>query len=176
MSHCILPRDVAFTSLWSRICSLLLTILVASLFCTSAVGQGNGAAAASQTTPYGIGQANDIPAATPQSDMSANDESGKPQQQPADVQQSDSTASQPTMSAEQIIAILQQQPDLLASFKDEAAQELGVDPGTISDDAVYNRIQQDANARVQATKELNRLGYSTNPPAESKTVPGKGEE
>jgi protein involved in polysaccharide export with SLBB domain len=156
---------------------MTLTILVVGLLCTSAVAQSNAGRAASQTTTSGIDHTDDTPAATPQSDMSANDdESGKTQQQPVEMQQSDSTAaaSQPTMSAEQIVAILQQQPDLLASFKEAAAQQLGVDPNTISDDALYSRIQQDANARVQATKELNRLGYSTNQPATSTRSAEKG--
>ena len=68
-----------------------------------------------------------------------------------------------SMSADQIIAILQQQPDLLDSVKATAAQQTGVDPSTISDDALYNRIRQDPDLRAQVTRDLNQLGYSTNP-------------
>ena len=75
------------------------------------------------------------------------------------------------MSADQIIAILQQQPDLLDSVKAMVAQQTGVDPSTISDDMLYNSIRQDANLRAQVTKDLNQLGYSTNPiPASNRTV------
>ena len=75
------------------------------------------------------------------------------------------------MSADQIIAILQQQPDLRASVKAMVAQQTGVDPSTISDDALYNSIRQDANLRAQVTTNLNQLGYSTNPiPASNQTV------
>ena len=64
--------------------------------------------------------------------------------------------------ADQIIGILQQQPDLLESMKAAAAQQTGVDPSTISDDTLYNSIRQDADLRAQMTKDLNQLGYSTN--------------
>lgn len=72
------------------------------------------------------------------------------------------TTNQNTMSAVQIIGILKQQPDLLASVKDEVAQLTGVDPSTVSDDALYSRIQQDSSLRAQITTQLNQLGYSTN--------------
>jgi protein involved in polysaccharide export with SLBB domain len=88
--------------------------------------------------------------------MSANEQSGY-------MQATDQTS----MSAEQIIAILQQQPGLRATVKAMVAQQTGADPSTISDDALYNRIQQDAKLRAQVTTNLNQLGYSTNPTPES---------
>ena len=76
-----------------------------------------------------------------------------------------------SMSADQIIAILQQQPDLLESVKNAAAQQTGVDPSTISDDALYTRIRQSPDLRAQITKDLNQLGYSTNAvPATTRTM------
>jgi protein involved in polysaccharide export with SLBB domain len=68
---------------------------------------------------------------------------------------------QPVMSADQIIGIMRQDPTVLASVKETAAQQVGVDPTTITDDALYSRIQQDATLRAQMTPELNKLGFST---------------
>jgi len=73
------------------------------------------------------------------------------------------------MSADQIVDILRQQPDLLADVKDAVARQTGVDPSTISDDALFGRIRQDASLRTQVTQELNKRGYSTNVGAETGT-------
>ena len=80
-------------------------------------------------------------------------------------QQTSQSADQQMMSAEQIIDILQQEPEILATLKMQAAQQLGVDPGTISDEAIYDRIRQDATLRDLATKELVKRGYGINPAA-----------
>jgi protein involved in polysaccharide export with SLBB domain len=74
---------------------------------------------------------------------------------------------QPALSADRIISLLQQQPELLAVAKERAAARFSIDPSTISDDAVYDRIRQDANLRGQITQELSRRGYdvSSNPDA-----------
>ncbi len=74
-------------------------------------------------------------------------------------------SSQQTMSADQIIGILEQEPDLLVSIKFLVAQKSGTDPGTISDQAIYDRIRQDASLRDLATEELIKRGYSSNPTA-----------
>jgi protein involved in polysaccharide export with SLBB domain len=87
------------------------------------------------------------------------------------------------MSSEQIIAVLQQQPQLLTQIRNIAAQKLGVDPGSISDDAIYDRIRQDPGLQAQASAQLTRLGYNTagssgyNPGLSSgcnPQMPGKG--
>ena len=70
---------------------------------------------------------------------------------------------QQTMSAEQIIGILEQEPGLLTNIKSLVAQQSGTDPSTISDQAVYDRIRQDASLRDLATQELIKRGYSPNP-------------
>ncbi len=73
--------------------------------------------------------------------------------------------SNPTMmSTSQIIAILKQAPDMIATLKDIAGQQFGVDPSAISDDGIYNCIQQDSNFRSQAVQELINQGYVANPP------------
>jgi protein involved in polysaccharide export with SLBB domain len=102
-------------------------------------------------------------------DAQAADQAGNQQPyaqagQPAD-QQAGLATYQQTMPAEQIIDILQQEPDILATVKMQAAQQLGVDPGTIDDEAMYDRIRQDATVRDLATKELVKRGYGINPAA-----------
>jgi protein involved in polysaccharide export with SLBB domain len=69
------------------------------------------------------------------------------------------------MSAEQIIGILEQAPDLLDSIKSLVAQQPGTDSGTISDQSIYDRIRQDASLRDLVTQELIKRGYSPNPAA-----------
>ena len=91
-------------------------------------------------------------------------QAGQPANQQTD-QQAGQAADQQTMPAEQIIDILQQEPDILATVKMQAAQQSGVDPDTISDEAIYDRIRQDATLRDLATKELVKHGYGINPVA-----------
>jgi protein involved in polysaccharide export with SLBB domain len=109
------------------------------LFCLSAVAQIGSAIETDQKVTLVNGQVNNVQA-----------------------------TDQTSMSAEQIIDILRQQPALLASAKATAAQQSGADPSTISDSALYSLIQQDAGLRAQVTKYLNNLGYSTNAGLENK--------
>ena len=120
-----------------------------------ATAQDNGAQASSA-------QGDNAQAAV-QHGISANEQSGF-------MQATDQTS----MSAEQIIAILQQQPGLRATVKAMFAQQTGVDPSTISDDVLYNGIRQDANLRAQVTTNLNQIGYSTNPTPESNATKAAG--
>ena len=69
---------------------------------------------------------------------------------------------QPAMSADEIVSILQQSPDVLSGVKTVLAQGFGVDPSIISDDGVYNCVRQDANFRIELTAELKDQGYSAN--------------
>ena len=69
---------------------------------------------------------------------------------------------QATMSADEIISILQQAPELLTGVKRSLAQGFGVDPSIISDNGVYNCIRRDANFRSGVTAELRDQGYATN--------------
>jgi protein involved in polysaccharide export with SLBB domain len=75
-------------------------------------------------------------------------------------QQPGQTPNQQTMSPEQIVGILEQEPDILDTIKIQVAQQSGVDPSTISDVAIYTRIRQDLSLRDLATKELLRRGYT----------------
>jgi protein involved in polysaccharide export with SLBB domain len=145
---------------------LLVTAVVVALLCkplpaqnaggTASGSGGGGQASAAGSSGQVTGQASsaqgDNAQAAVQPGMSANEQSGNAQ-----------ATNQTQMSADQIIAILQQQPDVRSTVKAMVAQQSGADPATISDDALYNRIQQDADLRATVTQYLNQLGYSTNP-------------
>lgn len=82
--------------------------------------------------------------------------------QPARSQsaQPEQTADSQTMSADQIIRILKQEPPILTSIKELVAQQTGVDPTTISDESLFQRIRQSETVRILSTKELTARGYS----------------
>ncbi|MGA7243576.1 MAG: SLBB domain-containing protein, partial [Terracidiphilus sp.] len=65
------------------------------------------------------------------------------------------------MSADAIINLLNQQPTLLREIRNAAAQKLGVDPSSITDQALFDRIRQDASLRDRITQELKKRGYNT---------------
>ena len=69
---------------------------------------------------------------------------------------------QPVMSADQIISILQQNPEILSNFRDIAGQRYGVDPTTVSDDGIYNCIRLDPGLRSQVSAALRSQGYAVN--------------
>jgi protein involved in polysaccharide export with SLBB domain len=56
--------------------------------------------------------------------------------------------------------MLQQEPDILSTLKDEVAQQLAIDPTTISDQAIYSRIQQDPNMEYLAVQALVERGIN----------------
>jgi len=68
-------------------------------------------------------------------------------------------AGQPAGSAEQIIGILEEEPEILASLKTQAAQQTGVDPANLTDDVFYDNIRHDAGLRNLAIKELTQRGF-----------------
>jgi len=90
-------------------------------------------------------------------------------QYPVDQSGFGAPTNQPFMSVEQILSILQQDPDTLATSKDLAGQVYGVDPSTIPDSGVYSCIVQDPNFRNQVAKQLIDQGYVANP-----AQPGRG--
>lgn len=90
---------------------------------------------------------------------------------------SSNLTSQAPLSADQIISILQQNPDLNAELKTELAnrmQEQGVsiDPSSISDQTLYSQISSSASLRTSISEVLRARGYapdglySTSPAAE----------
>ena len=88
---------------------------------------------------------------------------GQSQQYPTDQQEMGQGPGQSSMSAEQIIAILEQAPDALETFKALAGQQSGVDPSAISDDGIYNCIRQNPTFRNQVATGLINEGYLANP-------------
>jgi protein involved in polysaccharide export with SLBB domain len=162
----------------SRVGLLLFTAVAVALLCKPLPAQSTGGAASGsgsggqatatgsdgQAVGQGAGTQGDNAQATAQQGMTVYDSGGNAQ------------ATDPTqMSADQIIGILQQEPDLLDSVKAAAAQQAGVDPSTISDDALYDSIRQNPDLRAQVTKDLNKLGYSTNiVSANNRTVNASG--
>jgi protein involved in polysaccharide export with SLBB domain len=110
--------------------------------------------------------------ANQQMDQSANQQSGQsPNQQSGqsmNQQMGQSidpltglyTNQQPSVTPAEIISMLQQEPDILTNLKDELAQQLGVDPTTISDQAIYYRIQQDPNVEYLAVQALVERGIN----------------
>ncbi len=83
-------------------------------------------------------------------------------------QQTGQTEGPPTLSTDQIIDLLRQEPKILDNIKTQVAQQLAVDPSTVSDEAAYDHIRQDASLRDLAARELNELGYNTGPLAQNK--------
>ena len=153
------------SSRWNRICVLLFASVLAVSLCGLCAARKCIAQAADQVgiqTPY------------QQTGQPTDQQTGQ-QTDPQTGQQTDQQTGQmsnpQTMSAEQIIGILEQEPDLLASIKSLAAQQSGMDPGTISDQAIYDRIRLDASLRDLATQELIKRGYSPNPVAPNSTFP-----
>lgn len=82
---------------------------------------------------------------------------------PGNQQQLGLAGQQSSASPEEIIAILQQVPDTLASSKDLAGQRYGVDPVSIPDNGVYSCIQVDPVFRSQVTAQLISQGYLSSP-------------
>jgi hypothetical protein len=75
-----------------------------------------------------------------------------------------SSATPLTLSAEQIIRILQQNPDLVVELKSQVAdrmQQQGtpIDPNEISDDMLYSQIEANAELRANITTVLRARGY-----------------
>jgi protein involved in polysaccharide export with SLBB domain len=80
------------------------------------------------------------------------------------------------MSSDQIIQVLQQNPDLLAEVKDQVAQRLQqqgtqIQASDISDEMLYNQISTNAAVRANITTFLQAHGYA--PQASSLAGPGE---
>lgn len=73
-------------------------------------------------------------------------------------------APQSALSADQIINILQQSPDLVMELKTELSDRLGqqgvqIDPNDISDEMLYGQISSNADLRANITTVLRARGY-----------------
>lgn len=85
----------------------------------------------------------------------------------AKAQQDDSEP----LPAEQIIKILQQNPDLLADAKDQIVKEMRdrgypVTQADITDDRLFSEIRSDDRARTLVSDELKKRGYGPEQPEE----------
>lgn len=128
---------------------LLPLVLISCILCEVATGQSDTATAQQDASTATSGTNNSNATSASSMDSTTN--------QAGDTSAQSSTV----MSADQIIGILGDDPTALAAVKDAAAQASGADPGTITDDALYARIQQDAELRARITKVLNKRGYRT---------------
>ena len=171
MSEVVHDNHRSFGSMWrrSRVGLLLSTAVVTALFCVSAVAQNTPGIISDEKAQVELGlsgtvaeagQGDTAAEANQGGNATATDQSGSGST--TDQNDSASAMGQTSMSADQIISILQQEPDMLVSVKDAVAQQTGVDPSTITDDKLYSDIRQNADLRTRVTMDLNQLGYSTN--------------
>jgi protein involved in polysaccharide export with SLBB domain len=137
-SDCKARRNQAGGQLFTAVLGVFLCGVIAAQSCDAQAPDQSGDQQAGQATELQTDQATDQP-------------------------EGQAAADQQTMSAEQIIGILQQEPDVLAKIKMQATQQSGVDPGAMSDEAIHDRIRQDPALRDLATKELVKRGYGINP-------------
>lgn len=84
--------------------------------------------------------------------------------------------SQTALSAERIINILQESPDLVVELKSELAdrmqqQGVQVDPNQISDQELYSQISSNANLRASITSVLRARGYISDDDLQSVASP-----
>jgi protein involved in polysaccharide export with SLBB domain len=171
VSEVVHDNHRSFGSMWrrSRVGLLLSTAVVTALFCVSAVAQNTPGIISDEKAQVELGlsgtvaeagQGDTAAEANQGGNATATDQSGSGST--TDQNDSASAMGQTSMSADQIISILQQEPDMLVSVKDAVAQQTGVDPSTITDDKLYSDIRQNADLRTRVTMDLNQLGYSTN--------------
>ncbi len=108
--------------------------------------------------------------------QSPNDYGQQPTEYPTGQPGAGNASSQSAMSASELIAILQQEPDQVNSLRNALAQGFGIDPTTITDDGVFNCIRRDPNFRNEATAQLEIQGFIPNTPIRqttpSRQIPG----
>ena len=163
-------------SRWNRVCGFLpvfgLIVLLYGLFAAHVCGAQTSDQTDDQAPYQQMDQTPDQ-----QTGQAPNQTLGaapSQQQGAAPSQQQGAAPSQQAMSAEQIISILEQEPEIMTSVKNQVAQMTGVDPTTITDETLYERIRQDAKLRDLATKELVSRGYSADLTALNPTFPTQG--
>jgi protein involved in polysaccharide export with SLBB domain len=132
-------------------------VLLSSIAALPAYGQGMAAATSTQTTA----QSQTDDSGSGSAAMSANSN---------DTEIGDSStgfvgmAPSTALSADQIINILQESPDLVVELKSELAdrmqqQGMQIDPNDISDQMLYRQISSNANLRASITSVLRARGY-----------------
>jgi protein involved in polysaccharide export with SLBB domain len=122
--------------------------------CTvSANGQTPTAQSSTQSTLYAAGESSTTPG-----DMQAPGESGDL------LLGTSSQAPSAALSSNQIVDILEQNPDLATEFKSQLADRMGqegvqIDANDISDQTLYNQIATNARLRANITTVLQARGY-----------------
>lgn len=141
-------------------CFAAAVILIIPIFtiASSAYGQAGADPTSAQTAAQS--QASDIgddqPAAA-YAEGDDTDDGGRPTS-------SANVTPQTGLSAEQIINILQESPDLVVELKSELAdrmeqQGIQIDPNQISDQELYDQISSNASLRASITSVLRARGY-----------------
>jgi len=135
----------------------LILVLVSSIAARRVYGQPM----ASSTSPQSTAQS--------QSDDSDNGSAGMSADSANSEDEGNSTGlasltPQTMLSADQIINILQESPDLVVELKSELAdrmQQQGaqIDPNSITDQMLYSQISSNANLRASITRVLRARGY-----------------
>ena len=157
------------------------SVRVSRMFCFAAAGILALSSTTVTLSAYGQGMA-DPPSADPtstqttstqttsQSQMGSSSESGATSTDSADSDNNEGTTGpavrvpQGALSADQIISILQENPDLVVELKSQLAdrmqqQGMQIDPNDISDETLYSQISSNANLRTSITTVLRARGY-----------------
>jgi len=144
---------------------MLLFSSVGSWRCEAQAGNPPGNQPQNQPTDQQQNQPTDQPQYQPEfqaPDQQTGQTAGQVAGYPTDQQNAEATDTQAN-PADQIIDILRQEPDILASIKIQVAQQTGADPSTISDETIFDRVRHDAVVRDLATKELIARGFTIDP-------------
>jgi protein involved in polysaccharide export with SLBB domain len=153
-----------------QVCFLLAAVIAAPLFLMT------GPAASSQTTPpFGTNQ-DDTQSATGAAGTSSN-ESSTTETSGSSFLGSGGQTRMTALSSDQIISILEQNPDLLTELKSQIADQMAeqgdqVDASDISDATLYNQIATNARLRANITTVLRARGLITDDDLQSAGLGG----
>lgn len=104
-------------------------------------------------------------------DAQAANQDSNQEPYPQAGQQAGQSTDQESVSANQIIDLLRQEPEILATVKMQAAQQSGADPSSIDDETVFERLRLDPDLRDLATKDLTARGFI--PGTEAPNLPAR---
>lgn len=146
---------VAWTNCFA---AALILAISASTVALSAYGQATADPALTQTAAQS--QTDDIGSGESAAMSSESDDMEDGGRSPGSAGLTPQTA----LSAEQIINILQERPDLVVELKSELTdrmqqQGVQIDPSQISDQELYSQISSNANLRASITSVLRARGY-----------------
>ncbi|WP_182276835.1 SLBB domain-containing protein [Granulicella sp. 5B5] len=138
---------------------MLSTLAVACLLVTTAYAQDAFAPPPTQSAPTSSTADTDV-----QSSPLGIGDTGSDQQDTSASASSSVFAQPSTLSADQIIQILQQSPDLVVEIKSQVADRLQqqgsqVDANDITDQMLYNQISTNADLRANVSTFLRARGY-----------------